>query len=276
MNLLIINATPKTDGITYSFVEAAEETAKELDVKYETLRLSGLTLEKCKMCGDGWGICFNDHICVFGDKDGFNELQKKVQKADAFVYITPVYWSEISEEFKIFLDKLRRCQATKQWDVREEEVSFLKGKPSILVANAGGGGGGILTALQDIERAVQQMSGDMWPRETDGIFDYIGVNRWNKEYKRNALKSAVAEMIKYLRRPKAVSVEPRPDYKLFLTFDNGEKRLFDMSSYLETEQYSDLKDINLFNKAKVTGVHIEWRPRLDIGPDPIYFESTPI
>jgi multimeric flavodoxin WrbA len=194
MRLLIISGTPKTEGITFSFVKAAEHTANELGIKTEVIRLAGMHLTKCKMCDDGWGICFSEHRCEFGDDDGFNTLQEKVNDADAFVYITPVYWGEISEEMKIFIDKLRRCQATKQWDKREDEVSFHKGKPSIIVAVAGGGGGGITSTFSDLERAITQMSGDEWPRENAGIFDYIGVNRWNQSYKKEALKSAVTNM----------------------------------------------------------------------------------
>jgi len=275
MKLLIISGTPKTDGITYSFVQAAKETADELGVEAEVLRLSGMDLSKCKMCDDGWGICFSEHKCIFGDADGFNELQKKVQAADAYVYLTPVYWGEISEELKIFMDKLRRCQATKQWDSREEEVSFHKGKPSIMVAVAGGGGGGIVTTFADIERAIAQMSGDEWPRESSGIFDYIAVNRWNQDYKRDALKAAITAMVNYQRRPKAVDVISQPDYKLLITFDNDEKRIFDVEPYLATKPYDELKDLNLFNGVKVSGMKIEWRPRLDIDVCAVYADSTP-
>ena len=201
MKLLIISGTPKNDGVTHSFVKVAEETSKELDIEAEVVRLSGMELSKCRMCGDGWGICFKEHICKFGDKDGFNDLQKKVQSADAYIYITPVYWGEVSEEFKIYLDKLRRCQATKQWDSKDDEGSFLAGKQSIMVAVAGGGGGGIVTTFADIERAVSQMGGDSWPRENKGIFDYIAVNRWNQEYKRETLKAAITAMVGYFKNP---------------------------------------------------------------------------
>jgi len=197
MKLLIISGTPKTEGITHSFVEAAVEVANERGINAEAIRRSDEKLDKCKMCGDGWGICFKQHVCAFGEEDGFSALQKKMHEADAYVYITPVYWGEMSEELKIFIDKLRRCEATKQWDARESEVSQLKGKPSIIVANAGGGGGGTITAFMDIKRALVHMSADAWPRETSGIFDMIAVNRWNQEYKRVALKAAIAEMHKY-------------------------------------------------------------------------------
>jgi len=203
MKLLIISGTPKSDGITHSFTATAVETAKNLGIECDTILLhgkpdgSGTDLEKCRMCHEGWGICFREHYCAFGQADGFSALQKKVQWADAYVYITPVYWGEMSEEMKTFIDKLRRCEATKQWDAREDEVSALKGKPSIMVAVAGGGGGGIVTTFMGIERALTHMSGDMQPRETAGVFDYIAVNRWNQEYKREALAAAIKEMHAY-------------------------------------------------------------------------------
>ncbi|MDR2546521.1 MAG: NAD(P)H-dependent oxidoreductase [Lachnospiraceae bacterium] len=264
MKLLIISGTPKNDGITHSFVKVAVDTAIELGVEVEMVKLSSLNLTKCMMCDDGWGICFNQHRCLYGDTDGFNELQTKVDNADAFVYVSPVYWGEISEDFKIFLDKLRRCQATKQWNSDEKEVSFMIGKPSIMVAVAGGGGGGIVSTFADIERALTHMGGDAWPRERAGVFDYIAVNRWNQAYKRDTMKAAVTAMVSFLTRPKAVKVMPQTDYQLLITFDNGNEQLFDVKPYLAQDPFAELKDVVLFNKARISGTKVEWRPRLDI------------
>ena len=198
MKLLILSGTPKNDGVCHSFVETAMATAKKCGVDAEIVNLSKVGLEKCHMCNDGWGICYKQHKCIFGDKDGFNALQEKMAAADAYVYLTPVYWGEVSEEMKIFLDKFRRCQATKQWD-EESEKSFLVGKPSILVASAGGGGGGIVNTFHQMERALQHMGGFEWPLEREGVFDYIAVNRWNQEYKRKALEAAIVEMVSYFQ-----------------------------------------------------------------------------
>ncbi|MCL2187268.1 MAG: NAD(P)H-dependent oxidoreductase [Defluviitaleaceae bacterium] len=209
--ILIVNATPKTDGLCYSFVEVAEETADALGIHAETIRLAGYGLRKCMMCHDGWGICFKEHTCLFGEKDGFAALQQKVNEADAFVYITPVYWGEISEELKIFWDKLRRCETTKQWNGKEDIISFHKNKPSILVASAGGGGGGIPSTFTAMERAVDQLGEHTGCQNgTAGIFDYIGVTRWNAEYKRTALKEAIKEMVALKRDKKIPPVMNHP------------------------------------------------------------------
>jgi len=198
MKLLIVSGTPKTDGLTFSFVERARETAKELGVDAEVVRLAGMKLSKCMMCNDGWGTCADEHRCAFGDKDGFNDLQERLKDIDAFIYISPVYWGEVSEDMKVYFDRLRRCQASKSWDEKAGE-SFLNDKPSILVAVAGGGGGGIISAFEDMERAISHMGGDGYPRENVGIMDYIAVNRWNKDYKREAFRESIKTMVNSLK-----------------------------------------------------------------------------
>lgn len=205
--LIIVNATPKKDGLCYSFVETAKEAADTLGLDSEIIHLSSLSLKKCMMCYDGWGICFKEHKCAFGDEDGFSNLQKTISDADAFVYITPVYWGDISEELKIFWDKLRRCESTKQWNGKNDSISFHKNKPSIIVATAGGGGGGIPSTFVAMERTVDQLGEHTGCLNgTAGIFDYIAVNRWNQVYKREALKAAIFEMTAINRDKKDVPV----------------------------------------------------------------------
>ena len=196
MKVLIISGSPRSEGICHSLVEAALDSSKETGAEAEVIKLSSHKLEQCKMCGEGWGTCRSEHRCQHGDSDGFNMLQEKFSKADAFVFITPVYWGDVSEAFKGFFDKLRRCQASKRWSENENTKSFFTDKPSILVASAGGSGNGIINTLTQMERAIVHMGGDGMPKEEKGIYDYIAVNRWNKDYKLEALKASVASMIK--------------------------------------------------------------------------------
>ena len=48
------------------------------------------------------------------------------------------------------------------------------------------------------------------------------------------------------------------DYKLILTFENNEIRLFDMKPYLDLGIFKNLKDKSLFNTVKVSFDTIEW------------------
>ncbi len=68
-------------------------------------------------------------------------------------------------------------------------------------------------------------------------------------------------------------VIPGPDYMLHLTFENGEKRLFDMKPYLETCIFKELKDITIFETVHICFDSIEWDNEADFDPEILYEES---
>lgn len=68
-------------------------------------------------------------------------------------------------------------------------------------------------------------------------------------------------------------VKAMDNYKLILTFENNEKRLFDMTPYLELGVFKTLKDENLFKTVKVSFDTIEWANGADIDPETLYEDS---
>ena len=52
--------------------------------------------------------------------------------------------------------------------------------------------------------------------------------------------------------PAVKEVKPGIDYKLMLTFDNGQKRKFDMKPYLDIGIFRELKDISKFNTVHIS------------------------
>ena len=77
-------------------------------------------------------------------------------------------------------------------------------------------------------------------------------------------------------RPKAVSVVPLAVYCLLVTFNNNEKRMFDVKPYLDFKLFRELKNPVVFNTVKPAGLSIEWVHGQDICPDDLYFNSVPI
>lgn len=76
--------------------------------------------------------------------------------------------------------------------------------------------------------------------------------------------------------PRVNDVQPLDDYKLLLTFTNGEKALFDVSKYLEHKFWSELKDKSIFKTVKVSGGSVEWIHGQDFCPDELYENRIPI
>jgi hypothetical protein len=72
-----------------------------------------------------------------------------------------------------------------------------------------------------------------------------------------------------------VKVEVEPDYKLRLEFENGEKRIFDMSAYMDRRPFVRIKELSLFALAKVDYGTVVWPGNIDIAPETLYDRSVP-
>lgn len=77
-------------------------------------------------------------------------------------------------------------------------------------------------------------------------------------------------------RPTAVAVKPAEDYRLLVTFDNREQRLFDVSPYIRGSWFGQLRDKALFDQVRIGGLSVEWPDGQDICPDRLYYDSVPI
>lgn len=71
-------------------------------------------------------------------------------------------------------------------------------------------------------------------------------------------------------------VRPLDDYLLLLTFENGEKRQFDMKPYLDFGLFQELKDFNLFKTVRTSFDTIEWNNEADLDPELLYQKSIRI
>ena len=76
--------------------------------------------------------------------------------------------------------------------------------------------------------------------------------------------------------PRVNDVKPLENYKLLLTFTNGEKKVFDVKPLInEKKRFKELVNPVLFNTVKVAHGTVEWIHEQDICPDWLYEDSTP-
>jgi hypothetical protein len=71
-----------------------------------------------------------------------------------------------------------------------------------------------------------------------------------------------------------IKVEPQEDNTLLLLFENMEKRIFDMSPYLEKKPFKKLKTKELFMKASVEYGTVTWPSGIDIAPETLFYNSS--
>ena len=75
--------------------------------------------------------------------------------------------------------------------------------------------------------------------------------------------------------PRATSVVPTDDFELLLTFNNGERRKFDVKTLFQYSMYEPLKNIGFFRQVKLDRMCVHWNDDIDICPDTLYRQSVP-
>ncbi len=108
MKVIAISASPRIGGnsdmLCDQFLKGAEESGHET----EKINFGRMKVSPCTACY----ACRSNHICV--QKDGMEEILKKLIAADVIVLATPVYFYSMDAQMKIFIDRcLPRYQEIK-------------------------------------------------------------------------------------------------------------------------------------------------------------------
>ena len=180
MKITILTASPNKKGLTAACANEAKEGAILNNASVSLICLNDLNIPSCSACNNAWGTCRNEHKCQV--EDDFQKTQLSLAESDALVIISPVYWGELSESAKNFLDRLRRCEAT------NGDQNILAGKPIICVAAAGGSGNGTISCLESRDRFVTHL------RATK--YDFISITQRTRDYKLKTIKEAVNSLCK--------------------------------------------------------------------------------
>ena len=158
----------RTAQATYALLQGASQTKSTTGGIFLTEK----KIERCRQCEDtGWGICRTEGRCVI--EDDFAAVVDTIKAADAVVFATPVYFSDLSESMRAFLDRLRRTC------MHEAGRRGIADKPAIGVCVAGGGGGGAPSCAVSLEKIVSRCGFD--------VVDMIPVRRQNLEMKKELL-----------------------------------------------------------------------------------------
>lgn len=76
-----------------------------------------------------------------------------------------------------------------------------------------------------------------------------------------------------------ISVQPLANHRLLLEFENGEKRIGDISPLLAKPVFAFLRDMAFFNAVYLEYGAVTWKDsngnEVDICPDKLYMDSIP-
>lgn len=71
-------------------------------------------------------------------------------------------------------------------------------------------------------------------------------------------------------RIKPIKVTPMENYCLYLVFENGEEKVFDVKPYIKGSWYGKLSDVSYFGTVHIAGNTVEWADGQDIAPHELY------
>jgi multimeric flavodoxin WrbA len=173
MRASIVSGSRNPKGQTAKASDAVRKGMEAEGGQVETVFLPPITIERCRQCDDdGWGLCRKEGRCIIDDD--FADVADKLRTADVAVFATPVYYGDLSESLRAFLDRLRRTcthQAGRQG---------IESTPAIGVCVAGGGGGGAPSCCVSLEKVLATCGFD--------VTDMVPVRRQNLEAKLNVLE----------------------------------------------------------------------------------------
>ena len=168
MSVLAILGSRNPEGQTAKAVQAVLEGSTSQGSQAEQVFLPEMKIERCRQCEqDGSGICSKEGCCVI--QDDFATIVDKLKRAHAAVFATPVYFGDLSESMRGFLDRLGR---TCGHEAGKERIG---GKPAMGVCVAGGSGGGAPTCAVSLEKYLSRCGFE--------VIDMVPVRRHNLDMK---------------------------------------------------------------------------------------------
>ncbi len=173
MNVLVILGSRNPNGQTAQAAGALLEGVTSAGGQGEQVFLPQGKFERCRQCDDrGWGTCRSEGECVI--EDDLAALIAKLEQADAAVFATPVYFGDLSESMRAFLDRLRRTSRHPAGKAKVE------GKTALGICVAGGGGGGAPECAVSLKGILRTCGFD--------VVDMIPARRQNLKMKLDVLR----------------------------------------------------------------------------------------
>ena len=172
MKIAVLWSSPNKDGLTANAKDRIIAGIRAHGAQADEIHLNRLHIEHCRACGDGWGRCRSKGECVI--QDDFSQIYSQLAEADGIVFISAVYWHDVTECMKALLDRLRRCEAARN--------GLLRDRRCLLVVCAGGTGRGATECLCKLEQILVHME--------MRAYDRLSVIRYNRDYMLDTLERA--------------------------------------------------------------------------------------
>ena len=99
-NVLILKGSPRKNGNSSVLADQVAQGARQKGAEVSSFRIDEMNIRPCDACD----FCQDTNgICVI--KDDMQTLYPKIQRADAIVIASPIYWFTITAQIKLCIDR---------------------------------------------------------------------------------------------------------------------------------------------------------------------------
>jgi multimeric flavodoxin WrbA len=131
MKVSAILGSPRKSGVTATLAKAFLDAMKESGAETKQFFLNNMKYTGCQGCQ----ACKNgSEFCVL--KDDLTPALSSLQESDVLVFATPVYYWDVTGQFKLFFDRTWSL-VKPDYKINSEPVRIAKGKRALLIMGQG-------------------------------------------------------------------------------------------------------------------------------------------
>jgi multimeric flavodoxin WrbA len=131
MKVSAILGSPRKAGVTSSLATAFMDQMKENGADTETFFLNNMKFTGCQGCQE---CKHKAQTCVL--KDDLTPALSSLQQSDVLVFATPVYYWDVTGQFKLFFDRTWSL-VNPDYKTNPVPVRIEKGKKALLITSQG-------------------------------------------------------------------------------------------------------------------------------------------
>ena len=131
MKIVAIFGSPRKNGASARIAQGFLETAQELGAEIKTHYLNGIKFRGCQGCN---ACKEKSEICI--QKDDLTEVLADLLETDVAVFATPVYYWDVSGQFKCFFDRTWSI-VKPDYTTNPQPTRLPAGKKAVLITTQG-------------------------------------------------------------------------------------------------------------------------------------------
>ena len=131
MKILILNGSPRSQGLISQMLKQMAQEAEKCGAQVEWVTINRLLMRPCLGCMN----CRSKHTCVLPQDDAHKTMEK-INEADALIVGTPCYWGNMNGYLKVLFDRIVYGLIQDSEDGKLLPKPLQKGKKAIVISTS--------------------------------------------------------------------------------------------------------------------------------------------